>query len=120
MSFVEFLECFARIAEVVCPLPFKEKEKTQTDDGDKEIWPLIKRKHLPLHIKIEGLIAFFYQKFWEGEERKINNDFELAEESIFDIEISRLRKQSAALYKLKMGNRIKGDESILNKYKENK
>eukprot|EP00828_Plagiopyla_frontata_P027668 TRINITY_DN3590_c0_g1_i1.p2 TRINITY_DN3590_c0_g1~~TRINITY_DN3590_c0_g1_i1.p2 ORF type:complete len:182 (-),score=39.63 TRINITY_DN3590_c0_g1_i1:124-669(-) len=56
LSFYEFVEALARIAEKLAfgPIGITEEEK--------KLWPLMKRITLPLQIKLEGLIKYLLQQ----------------------------------------------------------
>ncbi|CAK83556.1 unnamed protein product (macronuclear) [Paramecium tetraurelia] len=53
MTFNEFLEALGRVAEKISPAPIGE---------DAQIWPVMARQTLPLHIKLESLLTFIFLK----------------------------------------------------------
>ncbi|CAD8181810.1 unnamed protein product [Paramecium pentaurelia] len=53
MTFNEFLEALGRVSEKISPAPIGE---------DAQIWPILARQTLPLHIKLESLLTFIFLK----------------------------------------------------------
>ncbi|CAD8082483.1 unnamed protein product [Paramecium sonneborni] len=53
MTFYEFLEALARVAEKISPAPIGE---------DASVWPVLARQTLPLHIKLESILTFIFLK----------------------------------------------------------